>query len=105
MKLQANTKRDKRFLKIEDRARRNDTLTVEYRGKQGTIITGPEEAFGDLIDDMNNTREEYWEQMASDDTSLKAISDLEEKRREIKRARNGLRRALENPNHRWRNDC
>ncbi len=105
MKLQANTKRDKHFLEIEVRARRNDTLTVEYRGKQGTVIAGPEEAFGDLIEDMNNTREEYWEQMARDDTRLKAISDLEEKRRELKHARNGLRRALANPNHRWRDCC
>lgn len=106
MKLQAKTHsvRDECFIRVETRARCKDALTVDYRGENGgTVITGPEEAFQEILRDIKAQRQEYWEEMVNADSNS-SVDRLEKKRRSLRTERNGLRNAIENPNHRWRED-
>lgn len=101
MELKYQTTRDEQFLTIEDIARRTENLEVNYIGEEGTVIEGSEEDFRKVIEVIESQREDLWNQMTGGVSNQKA-TQLDDKRIELKYARNRLRDALDNPNHRWR---
>lgn len=88
---------------IEQLCRNHSDITVDYQGKDGTVITASESAIRDIIAEVKDDREEYSHKMADTD-SLSQVDDYEEKRKELKSVRNRLQNLVEDSSHQWRED-
>lgn len=101
MRLKYRTIRDEQFLTVESIARRIDGLEVDYRGEQGTVIEGSVADFRKIFDSIEDIRDDVWNEMTNGVSNSQA-TELDNKRMDLRNARNRLQNALSNPDHRWR---
>lgn len=101
MRLKYVTTKDEQFLTIETLARRIEGLDVDYRGQGGTVIEGSEKNFRKIVKNIEDERDKIWDQM-TDGTSNRKATELDDKRIDLRNARNRLKDALSNPEHEWR---
>lgn len=101
MRLKQQTLDDEYFLTVESLARRTEGLEVEYKGEEGTVIEGPEDRLRVVLEEIKSIREDKWDEMTEGVSNSRA-TELDDKRIDLRNARNRLREALSNPEHRWR---
>lgn len=89
------------YVTIEDRARRKDRVDVQYKPHEGTYLVGPKRAFEEIIEEIEEDRDQMFQNMADTDR-LKTVDENEQKRKDLKHVRIKLQNVIDNPNHDWR---
>lgn len=89
------------YIGIENRARRKERIDVQHEPNEGTYLVGPKSAFEEIIKEIEEERDQMFQNMADTDR-LKTVDENEEKRKDLKHVRIKLQNVIDNPNHDWR---